>query len=137
VLAHNLDKVHLKLKAAYGAVLRSVSILCPDTLSTMFLLSSPQFLATHSDLTAVLSRQARKRVIWFVIIDNFYLHVQQGTTFRKDICKLTTSFLSKVFSKSMPIQNPKSILATNTMRYNCIPLAASLAMLRLPPTVLL
>ena len=103
----------------------------------MFLLSSPQFLAKHSDLTVMLSRQARRCVLWLVIIDEVHLHVQQGMTSRKEILELIMSFFLEVFSKSVPSQNQKVILATVTMRHDCIPLAASLTMLTLPPTALL
>ena len=85
----------------------------------------------------MLSRQARRRVLRLVIIDEVRLHVQQGMTFREETHELITSFFLKVFSKSVPSQNPKSILATGTMRHNYVHLAASLTMLSLPPTALL
>ena len=102
VSAHNLDEVCLKLKAVYAAILRSAAIFRADTVSTVFLLSSPQFRVNHSELTAMLSRQAHRRLLLLVIIDEVHLHVQQGTTFHNESCELTTCFFLKVFSKSVP-----------------------------------
>jgi hypothetical protein len=99
VSEHNFGKNHLKSKASYGAVLCSAANLRPDTMSTVFLLSSPQILAKLSSLTTMLGRQERRRVIWLAIIDEVRPYVQQGTTFRNRIRKLTTTFFLKVFSK--------------------------------------
>ena len=85
----------------------------------------------------MLSRQAHRRVLRLVIIDKVHLHVQQGTPFREEIQELTTFFFPKVFSKSVPSQNPKSILATDIMHHDYIPLAVYLTMLGLLPITLL
>ena len=54
MLAHNLAGVLLRSKVVYGTVRFAMS-LDRDTVST-FLLSSPQFLVSHSKLTQLLTR---------------------------------------------------------------------------------
>ena len=70
-------------------------------------------------------------------VDKVYLHVQQGMMLQSKICELTDIFFSKVFGKSVPSLNLKTMLSTGTMRQDCVLLTSYFAALALSPVFLL
>ena len=95
VSAHNLDEVWAQSRTQYNAILCRAASLRRDTTSTLFLMSSPQFLLKHVELVNVLAAQAKERVLRLVVVDEVHLHVQQGTTFRHEIRALKDAFFSQ------------------------------------------
>jgi len=137
VTAHNLDEVWGQSKRRYNEILHRAASIQRDTTSTLFLLSSPQFLLKHTELLRVLESQAKERVLRLVVVDEVHLHVQQGTTFRHEIRALKEAFFAKVYDGSNLRENPKVVFATGTMRGDYVGLTSALTTIRIPPSAII
>ena len=70
----------------------------PDSSTTMFVLSSPQYLADNVEFRECLLRCHKRHTLRMVVLDEVHLYSMHGQTFRECIRYLTNAFFAKVFA---------------------------------------
>ena len=71
--------------------------LSPETTESIFLLCSPQYLASNRDFRDAVLRGNSRGILRLVAVDEAHLYAQHGRTFRESICVLSNLFFQPLF----------------------------------------
>jgi len=104
----------------YHSILSGCALLGRDTSSTFFIFLSPQF------LIGVFVSCAHKRTLCVIAMDEAHIHVQHGTSFRKDIRALRIEFFRKVYGNQPRDLRPWLIALTATFPTTYVALLSTL-----------
>ena len=115
VEAPTVDALFDQSKQQYHELLQRANGLPRDTISTIFIFSLPQLLCNHPEFVQMLDNKALEAVLRVVVLDEIHLHVQQGTSFRKEIHELRPIFFDRIFDKRRGKLHQKIIFATGTL----------------------
>ena len=113
VEAHHVDK--LLVDVVRDTLVPRLDSLQGDSSSVIFLLCSPQELATNGILSAVILCCHGRGVLRLVALDEAHLYAQHGTTFCGCICLLLDQFFRVVFSCASNLQHPLVLTMSVTM----------------------
>ena len=100
VKAIHLDEILYATINKHCELLTCIFSMNKHTTSTMFLLSSPQFLTKNEDFRKSLIVKANTGVLRLIKIDEVHLYVQHGITFRQEIRMLKEVFFEKVYRQN-------------------------------------
>ncbi len=102
---YHLDEVYDCHQVGYSDILRRFSQMSRTTSSTMLVFLSPQFLINHRNALDVFITCAQEHTLRVIGIDEAHIHVQHGTSFRKEIRALRVEFFRRVFGNQLAVDN--------------------------------
>jgi len=94
IIAMNLDEIATKKR-----IVAFIIKLCKNTLTTIFIFSSPQFMAKNpAIMNALLNNCARKGTLRSITIDEAHLWAKHGSSFREEIRYLQHNFFAPLYA---------------------------------------
>ena len=123
---YHLDEMYDCDRQLYSSFLRSCLSMRWDTSSTFFVFLSPQFLINHRDALNVFVTCAHNWTLRVIAMDEAHIHVQHGTSFRKEIRALWIEFFKKIFGNQPRDLRPRMIALTATLPTTYVGLLSNL-----------
>ncbi len=120
VIIQHLDKLYDAYKQAYKVLLEQCQGLLWSTLTTVFILLSPQFIINHSDAQDIFIECSHCVTLRVVDLDEANIYVQHGMPFHWDLCSPSPVFV-KLFGNQPHMTRPRLISLTATMPTSYLP----------------
>jgi superfamily II DNA helicase RecQ len=111
---------------AHHQLLCQCSSMKRTTSSTLFLFLSLQFLIHHPKALGVFVTCAPERTLQLIAMDEVHIHVQHGSSFRKEIWALCVEFFQRLYGNQPRDKQPRLIAHTATFPRSYLPILLTL-----------
>ena len=121
VAVQHLGELFDANKRLYYNLLERCCGLLRFTTTTVFIFLSPQFLINHPEARDVFIECSHCTALRVIALDEAHIHIQHGTSFRREIRALQVIFFAKIFHEQSPMMRPRLIVLTATMPTSYLP----------------